>query len=151
VAAILGFLISRAYKFEGRRIWLIVALVALSHFLLDGLVHVAGLPLLGDDSPKLGLGLWNHLRLELSLETLMAAAGMVVYWNAAGSRSSALPRCGMAVFVALVTAMTWTQLRVSVPPKPTQLTVAWIIVPLLFSAVAYALDRKRVQGATAAR
>ena len=79
-AAIAGFLVSRIYGSDGRRVFTVVALVVLSHFLLDGLVHVAGLPLAGENSPKIGLGLWNHMPLELALETLMALAGLVVYW-----------------------------------------------------------------------
>ncbi len=56
---IAGFLISRLSDSHTRKTWLIVGLVVLSHFLLDGLVHVAGLPLVGENSPKVGLGLWN--------------------------------------------------------------------------------------------
>ena len=84
-STILGFLVSRALGFRGQRVGILVGLVALSHFLLDGLVHVAGLPLIGENSPKLGLGLWNHLPLELSLETLMAIGGIVIYWRITGA------------------------------------------------------------------
>ena len=41
---------------------LVVAATVFSHFVLDVLVHVAGLPLLGDASYHLGLGLWRHTR-----------------------------------------------------------------------------------------
>ena len=58
-AMIAGFLISRLSDSDTRKTWLIVGLVVLSHFLLDGLVHVAGLTLVGENSPKVGLGLWN--------------------------------------------------------------------------------------------
>ena len=64
-AAILGFLVSRAFGIDGRRTWLVVGLAVLSHFLLDGAVHVAGLPLIGESSPKFGLGLWKTMPLEL--------------------------------------------------------------------------------------
>ena len=142
-AAIAGFLISRAYGFDSKRVLIVVALVVLSHFILDGLVHVAGLPLVGENSPKLGLGLWNHLPLELWLETLMSLVGIALYWKLAGAAKSALGRWGMAIFVTLVAAMTWTQLLETKAPKPEQLIAAWIVVPLLFSAIAYGLDRRR--------
>jgi hypothetical protein len=119
----------------------------LSHYILDGLVHVAGLPLAGENSPKLGLGLWNHLRLELTIETLMAVIGVAMYWSLAGSSKSLLSRYGIAAFVVLVTAMTWTQLGLTTPPPAHQLEVAWIVVPLLFALMAYVLDRKRVREA----
>ena len=40
-----------------------------SHWFLDVVVHVADLPLAGNDSPKLGLGLWRHLGLSVALAT----------------------------------------------------------------------------------
>jgi hypothetical protein len=147
-ALVAAFLISRVYGSDRSRIWIVVALVVLSHFLLDGLVHVAGLPLATENSPKLGLGLWNHMPLELSIETVMAIAGVALYLKLSGSGAPVLGRYGMVIFVALVTAMTWTQLLTTTPPKPQQLTVAWIVVPLAFSAIAYALDSKRARKAS---
>jgi len=147
-AGIAGFLISRAYAYDRSRVFLVIALVTLSHFVLDGIVHVAGLPLDGQNSPKFGLGLWNHLALELSIETVMAVIGVVMYLRLSGSRAPALGRYGMAVFVAIVTALTWTQLFATTPPPATQLKTAWVVVPLAFSMIAYALDRKRARAAT---
>jgi hypothetical protein len=144
-ATICGFLISRAYGLESRRIWVVIGLVVLSHFVLDGLVHVAGLPLLGPNSPKLGLGLWKQMPLELLLETLMALSGVAIYWRVSGSERSTISRYGMAIFVILVAAMTWTQLGLTQPPPTRQLEISWIAVPLLFSAIAWGLDRKRVR------
>ena len=144
-AAIAGFLISRLNKVDRTRVFLVIAAVTLSHFVLDGIVHVAGLPIAGESSPKLGLGLWNHLPVELSLETLMAIVGVVVYLGLAGRRASGLSRYGMPIFVALVTLLTWSQLFAKTAPNPQQLAPVWIIVPLVFSALAYGLDRKRVR------
>ena len=146
-ATIAGLLISRINGLDRKRLFMVVALVVLSHFVLDGLVHVAGLPLAGENSPKLGLGLWNHMPLELLLETLMSIAGVAIYWKLRGAGRSAVSRYGMAIFVGLVTALTWSQLFATVPPKPQQMTIAWILVPLVFSAIAYGLDHKRAREA----
>jgi len=124
-----------------------VALVSLSHFLLDGLVHVAGLPIIGETSPKLGLGLWNYLPLELSLETLMAIIGIVIYWKVTGASTSAVGRYGIAALVIVMTALTWTQLLPNPAPSPHALMISWIVAPIVLSAIAYALDRKRVRQA----
>jgi len=148
-AAIFGFLVSRIYGFDRGRILLVVALVVLSHFLLDGIVHIAGLPLLGNDSPKLGLGLWKHLPLELGLETLMSVVGIAVYWKLAGSSGSVLSRYGMATFVLIITLLTWTQLTDTVPPPEKVLKITWIAAPLAFAAIPYFLDRRRVKLALA--
>ena len=145
-AMLFGLLISRWHQVAERsRVWLVIALVVLSHFVLDGIVHIAGLPLIGQTSPKLGLGLWKLMPFELALETFMAIAGLALYWKLASPSKFAWRRYGMTSFVAVVTLMTWTQLRVTVPPDPKQLTGAWIIVPLVFGAVAYGLDRKRTR------
>ncbi len=141
--ALFGLLVSRIQRLERRRVFLVVAAVVLSHFILDGLVHVAGLPVAWEDSPKFGLGLWNYMPLELTLETLMAVAGVVLYLKTAGGAASAWSRWGIPIFMALLTALTWTQLSITKPPDPAQLLSSWIAGPLLFGTVVYALDRKR--------
>jgi hypothetical protein len=142
--ALAGFLIALPQPSHRSRIFLVVAAVVLSHFLLDGLVHVAGLPLAGENSPKLGLGLWKHLPLELTLESLMALAAVVVYLRMAGAAAPAVSRWGVSIFMALLTALTWTQLFLTRPPPPAQLIPNWIGAPLVFAALVYVLDRQRV-------
>jgi hypothetical protein len=142
--AIFGFLISRLQRTDRTRIAIVAAFVVLSHFLLDGLVHVAGLPLLGENSPKFGLALWNHMPLELSLETLMTLVGLVIYLRTVGAAAPAVSRWGIPIFMALLAALTWTQLFATTPPQPAQLIPSWIVVPLVLSAIPYALDRKRI-------
>jgi hypothetical protein len=125
---------------RARAFWVIAALV-LSHFVLDGLVHQPELPVLGQNSPKIGLALWNHMPLELALESLMALAGVAIYWRLSGS--TRISRWGMAIYVLVLTALTWTQLW-AVPPTPSQLVPTWILAPIVFSIIPYMLDRKRV-------
>ncbi len=119
-----------------------MAALVFSHFLLGGLVHVPELPLLGQNSPKVGLALWNHMPLELTLETLMALVGLVVYWMLNGGTK--VSHTGMAASVVLLTGLTWTQLFSTTAPTPSQLVPTWIIAPIVFSAIPYALDRKRI-------
>jgi hypothetical protein len=142
--ALFGLLASRVQRRGRKRVFLIVAALVVSHFLLDGVVHVVGLPLAGEDSPKFGLALWNHMPLELMVETAMAAVGVALYLGVAGSSRSGWRRWGVLIVMALLTALTWSQLFMSKPPMPAQLVASLIAVPLLFSAVFYALDRKRV-------
>lgn len=64
------------------RHWQAAALVGAtvaSHWVLDLVVHVPDLPLAGNDSPKLGLGLWNHFGLSVAVELLLLAGGAAVY------------------------------------------------------------------------
>jgi len=142
-----GYIVSRAQRLDQRRAFLVLAAVVVSHFLLDGLVHIAGLPLAGENSPKLGLALWDHMPLELSIETLMAGAGAVLYVIAAGAGAPRASRWGIPVFMTLLTGLTWTQLFMTTPPVPAQLAVNWMAAPLVFGVVVYTLDRKRARGA----
>ena len=141
---LLGALLCWLDRQNRLRAFLVIAGLVLSHFVLDGLVHVPELPLAGPNSFKVGLSLWNHMPLELSLETVMAIAGLAIYWKLAGN--SVRRRWGIAVFMVLLTALTWTQLWTVKPPIASQLIPAWIIAPLVFSAIPYALDRRRVRG-----
>lgn len=122
-----------------RRAFLLIAALVVSHFFLDGLVHVAGLPLAGQDSPKFGLALWKHMPLELSLETLMALTGVLLYLGMASRRAA----CGIALFMLVLTGLTWSQLWMTTPPARSQLIANWIAGPLIFAAIPYAIDRKR--------
>ncbi len=58
-----------------------VAAVTLSHFLLDLITHRADLPLLGGDSYKLGLGLWNYPAISALVEVSIFLVGAWVYFR----------------------------------------------------------------------
>jgi hypothetical protein len=57
----------------------LIGVAVLSHYPLDALVHVPDLPLAGNDSPKIGLGLWNHPAATVAAELLTLALGVAVY------------------------------------------------------------------------
>ena len=139
---LLGAILCRQDRRDQWRVFFVIAALVVSHFVLDGLVHVPELPLLGQNSPKVGLGLWNHMPLELGLETLMTVGGLAVYFRVA--RESRLSRWGLSTFMFLLAALTWTQLWSSTPPPVAALVPGWIVMPLLFSAIPFFLDRKRV-------
>jgi hypothetical protein len=135
-------LVARAQRTNRDVVFLVVAGVVLSHFLLDALVHVVGLPLAGAASPKVGFGLWRHMPVELGLETALSAAGVIVFWRTAVS--SARSRHGIAVLILVFCALTWLPLAIERAPAPAQLIPGWIVSPLLLAAIAYVIDRKRV-------
>jgi hypothetical protein len=142
--AVLGWLVSRLEGPDRSRASLVVGALVVSHYFLDGLVHVAGLPILGEGSPKLGLGLWQNLPLELAMETALTAVCVVLYLQFIGPRAPALARYGVPVLMLLLTAATWSPLATTVAPTQAQLIPGWIGMPVLFSALVYACDRRRV-------
>ncbi len=129
---------------SGRKRAALVAAIALaSHFFLDALVHVRGLPVSGRGSYKIGLALWNHLGVALALEVLMAVAALLLYFQ--GTRPSGrLGRYGMPVCVAFLTVLlVGGQATSTAVPGARGLILSWILAPLAFSALVFWLDRQR--------
>ncbi|MEZ4867512.1 MAG: hypothetical protein R3C14_39665 [Caldilineaceae bacterium] len=124
------------------RIGLVIALAVFSHFLLDWLVHVPEMPLLGEASPKVGLGLWTHLSVALTLEAFLVVGGLVMYFTAVKPRRR-LTQYGIVLLLLVVTLATVAgQALSSTPPPPTGAALSWIIQPLVLGGIAYWLDRK---------
>jgi hypothetical protein len=120
-------------------------LLVVSHFLLDGIVHVAGLPLFPrDSSPTFGLGLWRNMRRELALETLLTIVCVAIYLYFIGRRAPRLTRYGIPLFMAFLTLLTWSELFISLPPQDSQLIFSWLVMPVFFAAIPWVLDRPRV-------
>ncbi len=82
----------------------IAALVVLSHWFMDLLVHVPDLTLAGSP-PKLGLGLWNYPAIEMPLELGLTFGALWLYVRA---RRPAPLRVGvLAVVLLALQAVNW--------------------------------------------
>jgi len=119
-----------------------MGLAVFSHFVLDWLVHIPEMPLLGNDSPMLGLGLWNNLPLALMLEVALVVIGFVFYILAVKPQTN-LARYGLGgllLFTATMTVM--GMLFVQTPPPASGAAMSWIFQPLLICGLAYWFDKK---------
>jgi hypothetical protein len=118
----------------------LVGVAVLSHFLLDLVVHAPDLPVWGQDSRKLGLGLWNNPTATLLLELVTLAAGVAVY---VGFRSRRHPvRAGrLGSLVLVLVAIYLVNLYGPPPPSVTAIAVADIIGILLLAGFAAWADR----------
>ena len=92
-----------------------VGVAVASHWLLDLIVHVRDLPLAGNDSPKLGLGLWRHAGLAVGLELLVLAGGVALY---VGSRSRRHPVRPVRLALLLVLLAGTYAASILGPPPP---------------------------------
>jgi hypothetical protein len=101
---LLGALLCWLDRHDRKRLFLVIAALVFSHFILDAVVYVPELPLLRANSRKIGL-------------------------------------------TGLLTALTWMQLFVTQAPSPSQLVRNWSLAPLVFGAIPYFFDRKRVAAA----
>jgi hypothetical protein len=84
----------------GRRVGVVLAAVAFSHWVLDLIVHRADLPILPGNLgglPLLGLGLWQTPTASLLLEALLLAGGVLLYWRAAKNNTHSTSRVTPAV------------------------------------------------------
>lgn len=121
VAGAAGFLACSRLHAPGWRVAALVAAAVFSHWLLDALVHQPELPLAGDGSPKVGLGLWQSMPSALAVEAAIVVTGLSLF--AGGSN---LPRGRLAALAALslaILAFTVAGMTIA-PPPPSTLAMA---------------------------
>jgi membrane-bound metal-dependent hydrolase YbcI (DUF457 family) len=106
-----------------RRGALVLALLVLSHWLLDALVHAPDLPLVPGGSARIGLALWSSVAVSQTLEVALFALGVGLY-----ARSTrALDATGRWALWTLVALLLLIQLaNVTGPPPPDVRALAWV-------------------------
>ncbi|MEM1133352.1 MAG: hypothetical protein AAGH53_10470 [Pseudomonadota bacterium] len=87
-----------------RRGALLAALVVVSHWFLDLVVHVPDLTLYGDE-PKLGLGLWNHPVVVIPLELALCFGALLYYIMTTRPNQAGAKRTWIAPLVLAVTLL----------------------------------------------
>lgn len=129
-----------------REAW-IIALLVVSHWALDALVHRPDLPLLLVGGPKLGLGLWERPGVELILELALFVVGFAVYLRTPSGR-----RAGWKPWVLAVLLVAIQMGNSFGPPPPSVEAIAWVgQAQWLLVAAAYWVDRPRSSGAAGRR
>lgn len=119
----------------------VVGLAVFSHFPLDVLVHAADLPLLDNESTKLGFGLWNNPAATIALELVMLGAGLALYVARRSHRHPArAPRITILILTLLATYL--ANLYGPVPPDMTKVAVSAIALYLAMGALAAWADRR---------
>ena len=119
----------------------IVGALVVSHWVLDLLVHRADLPLAGNSSPHVGLGLWNSVAATLMLEAGIFAAGVWLYLRStrAKDRVGAVGLCALVALLVLIYAG-----NLAGPPPPAVSAIAWAgQAQWLLVAMGWWVDRHR--------
>ncbi len=83
LSAVFGGLAALRY---GKQSGAVLALVSMSHWVLDLFMHRADMPILpgnAGDLPRLGLGLWRFPAASAALELALVVGGGALYWQAA--------------------------------------------------------------------
>lgn len=82
------------------------AVVVVSHWFIDLLVHIPDLTLVGTP-PKIGFGLWNYPAIAMPLELLMIGGALYFYARRTRSPSGNWRVWSLAALLALVQAIDW--------------------------------------------
>ena len=82
----------------------IAAIVVISHWFLDLLVHIPDLTIAGG-SEKIGFGLWNHPAIEMPLELIITLGALWHYARA--TKPETLPLLVMGGVMLLLQAFNW--------------------------------------------
>ena len=118
-----------------------IGIAVFSHFVLDWPVHVPEIPLFGESSAKLGLGLWNNPPLALTLEVGLVILGFFLYLRAVKPKAqwSVYALGILMLFVSVMTVV--GMVAATTPPPASGAAMSWIVMPLILSPLAYWFDR----------
>ena len=144
MAVVWGIVIGALYfaiRRYGRGAW-VIALLVLSHWLLDLPMHRKDLPLWpGDMSPKFGWGLWNSVGVTYIIEFTIYLVGVSVYTRATRPVDR-IGRWGWWIYTVLLAAL-FLASNGSPPPSVRALATTalgiWLFVPW-----AWWIDKHRV-------
>ena len=126
---------------EGGAAALVIGLCVFSHWLLDAPMHTPDMPLLGDGSPKVGLGLWHHRTLTIAIELLVFSAGALIWLRATGGLARA--RMGTVVFLAALIALTLATPFIPSPSSPVEMAISMLAGYSVLAGAAAWIDRAR--------
>jgi hypothetical protein len=120
---------------------LAVAAAVFSHYVLDAVVHVPDLTLAGAGTPRIGLGLWNHLPVALAVEAALFAGGAWILvrssWAGAAGRRAAVTRLAAVMLLLLVVTY-----LIPTPPTPAALAASGLgTFAALSLAAGFLVDR----------
>jgi len=126
---------------QGVRVFLVLALLVISHWVLDWITHRPDMPLY-PDGPKLGLGLWNSVAGTMTVELLMFGAGVWLYVQT----TRAQDRVGRWAFVGLMAFLLVAYGANAAGGAPPSVSVIWkaaIAAALLLIAWSWWADQHR--------
>ena len=128
-----------AFRTPRAAMW--IAAAVFSHFLLDVPMHTPDMPILGNDSTKLGWGLWQHRDLALAAELVALAIGLWM-WRLAPALKP-WPRARALAFAGLLVALTLATPFLPAPRDSNQFAWQALAGYFMLAALAGWLDRTR--------
>ena len=142
MCAVWALAMGALYWTRNRVAAVVIALVVLSHWFLDLIVHRPDLPLVPGSDLKLGFGLWDSIPATLVVELALFGVGLGLYWSA----TQAIDRIGRyGLWVIVVFLLAAYAGAAAGPPPPSEAAVAWagIMGGLVTAALGYWVDAHR--------
>jgi hypothetical protein len=142
--AVWGLVFGVAYRVaSGRngRALIVLALLVISHWVLDWITHRPDMPL-SLDGPKAGLGLWNSIAATLIVELAMFGAGVWIYARATRPRD-AIGRWSFVAIIVVLLAVYGLNLIGGPPPSVAAICIAGLAGGALLLVWSWWIDRHR--------
>jgi len=138
-----GALFGYFYKAKAgdKRAAVVIALLVVSHWVLDFVTHRPDEPLY-PGGPKVGLGLWNFPAATVIVESVMLVAGLAVYLGATRARD-AIGRWGIWALVVVLAGSYYSTLFTPTPTDMRALAIGGIVFGWVFVLLAWWVDRHR--------
>jgi hypothetical protein len=139
-----GALLGGAYRgiVGGRRTFVVVAALVVSHWVLDWITHAPDMPLY-PGGPTYGLALWNSVPATIAVELLLFAAGLHLYMRAT-QPSDSIGRWGfITLAVTLIVIYAVDALSRTPPPSVMAMCLVALAASIVFPLWAWWADRHR--------
>ncbi len=131
-ALIVGWLGSFVW---GRRGGVVIGVCVLSHWILDLPVHVADLPLWGNEY-KVGFGLWNRPVIAFVLEAGVLLGSVAIYAR------SARRKLAIWIFAFVMLGIQYSNIVLPFPESPTQFALMALSSYFGLAAAAWFVEKK---------
>jgi membrane-bound metal-dependent hydrolase YbcI (DUF457 family) len=130
---------------RGRRAVAVLAVLVVSHWLLDVITHRPDMPLIPQSRLRLGFGLWNSIPATMAVELTMYAAGVWIYMRSTRARDR-IGSWGFGVLVAFLAAVYLVNVFGPPPPSVTAIWIGALIGAAVMSWWAWWVDQHRTGG-----
>lgn len=123
------------------RAMMVLAVLVVSHWVLDFVTHRSDMPIIPGGGPKVGLGLWYSVPATLAVECALYAAGLWVYVQTTRARDA----IGRWAFITLAIFLVVAYIASigSVPPSLTALYISALAGAALIMLWSWWADRHR--------
>jgi len=125
---------------SGARAWLVLALLVVSHWVLDFVSHRPDMPLY-PGGPKFGLGLWNSITATRLVELTLYAFGCWIYVRSTRARDGVGRWAWVVLSILLLAA--YFAAGSQPPPSVTALWIVSMVGAVVTIAVSVWADRHR--------